>query len=123
LYFDEILPTSVTEQIHASLDGQGMLPAFFFGDLDFSGMGILASFRLAYPRLEAWQTGYEPLLRELTAGRSHLPVQAQKEAQLDPGNTGCPYADGVLLPALRSHSRFVDQECLSVLQTAVQVGR
>lgn len=39
-----------------------------------------------------------------------MPEAANKERQADPETTGCAYADEVLLTALRSVGRFVDQE-------------
>lgn len=86
------------------------LPAYFWGDLDFSGMGILASLRLSIPQLESWRPAYELMLQYLLDGGGHTPGQSGKELQRDPGNTGCAYADTQLLPALREICRFVDQE-------------
>lgn len=91
----------------ASLPG---LPVYFFGDLDWAGLQILVQLRQAFPGCQAWQPGYAPLLQHLQAGQGHRPDEAYKEAQADPGHTGCAYADKVLLPALREHGRFVDQE-------------
>lgn len=48
----------------------------------------------------------------LETAQSHAPDEAKKSGQTDPGQTGCRYADAVLLPALRQHERFVDQESL-----------
>ena len=84
----------------------------FFGDLDYSGMAILKSLRQSWPQLTAWKTGYAELLSLLTAGQGHAPESAEKTEQKDPGFTGCVYADEVLLPALRAHRAFVDQEAL-----------
>lgn len=87
-------------------------PVRFWGDLDFAGMGILKELRELFPEAQAWKPGYEALLDLLVAGESHAPEEAKKSGQADPGRTGCPYADEVLLPALRKHERFVDQESL-----------
>jgi hypothetical protein len=84
----------------------------FFGDLDYSGMAILKSLRQSWPQLTAWKTGYAELLLLLTAGQGHSPEFAEKTEQKDPGLTGCVYADEVLLPALRAHRAFVDQEAM-----------
>lgn len=86
------------------------LPVRFFGDLDYAGMQILASLREVFPDATAWQPGYAELLRVVVCGGGHAPGAANKERQTDPGTTGCGYADGVLLNALRSSGRFVDQE-------------
>ena len=98
------------EAVDAWLFGGANLPVRFFGDLDFAGMHILASLRGVFAQAEAWPQGYTELIRELSSGGGHLPDMASKERQTDPGNTGCQYADGELLPMLRHHGRFVDQE-------------
>lgn len=87
-------------------------PVHFWGDLDFSGMDILKELRVVFPGVQAWKAGYEALLARLLAEESHAPDEARKSGQTDPGLTGCPYADEVLLPALRRLGRFVDQESL-----------
>jgi len=86
------------------------LPAYFWGDLDFSGMGILASLKKVFPLMEPWEKGYESMLDIITNGGGHSPSEAGKEKQEDPGSTGCEYSDNILLPALRLHHRFLDQE-------------
>lgn len=84
----------------------------FWGDLDYAGMGILKELRVMFPSANAWQPGYEKLLDRLIVGESHAPDEAKKSGQTDPLSTGSQYADEVLLPALRKHGRFVDQESL-----------
>jgi hypothetical protein len=86
------------------------VPVSFFGDLDFAGLAILAKLRQTFADATAWRAGYEPLLARLEAGGGHAPAAARKEGQRDPGTTGSVYADEVLLPAIRMHDRFVDQE-------------
>lgn len=86
------------------------LPAYFFGDLDYSGMQILKGLRSNFPGLEAWQPGYAQLLQRLKANDAHVAEAADKKGQKDPGETGCSYTDGLLLPALRNTELFVDQE-------------
>lgn len=86
------------------------IPVAFYGDLDFAGMNILARLRGSFEGAEAWEPGYEMLLRILEADGGHTPEAARKAGQRDPGITGSPYADGVLLPAIRQYGRFVDQE-------------
>jgi len=81
---------------------------FFWGDLDFSGMGILAALRRQFPQVSAWRQGYVPLLNRLSQG--HEFSGGNKERQIDPGMTGCIYADQQLLPALRTQGRGMDQE-------------
>lgn len=86
------------------------LPAAFWGDLDFSGLGILAALRQSLPGLRAWKPGYEPMLEDLKRGHGHRPSEARKGAQVDPQITGCSYSDNFLLPGIRSLDRFIDQE-------------
>ena len=69
-----------------------------------------ASLREVFPRGSAWQPGYQILARLLTQGGGHLPDQASKTQQSDPGETGCRYADQELLPTMRQYGRFIDQE-------------
>jgi hypothetical protein len=97
------------EAVESWLFGATEAPVSFFGDLDFAGMQILASLREVFAGAGAWQPGYHVLMRILTQG-GHLPDHASKGQQVDPGGTGCSYADGELLPAMRQHGRFVDQE-------------
>lgn len=90
--------------------GMDEKPVFFFGDLDYSGMEILRSLRQSFPLAQAWRPRYEVLLGALAEDTSHTPASAMKERQRDPGQTGCSYADTVLLPAIRQEGCFVDQE-------------
>lgn len=98
------------EAVSAWLFGRSKLPVYFFGDLDFSGMQILMSLREVFAEAQAWKPGYSELISVLSDGGGHSPEMASKERQLDPGLTGCDLADGLLLPSMRQHGRFVDQE-------------
>lgn len=105
------MPGSNAEAFHARwLDAD--VPAYFWGDLDFTGLGILKALRAILPQLQAWQPGYSALLERLLDGAGHRPAAAGKEGQSDPGNTGCTFADDILLPALRATDRFLDQEAV-----------
>lgn len=86
------------------------IPTFFWGDLDFSGMAILASLRAIFPSAQAWTPGYAPMLDRLARGDGHSAAESGKERQRHVERTGCPYADETLIPALRSFRQFVDQE-------------
>ncbi len=90
------------------------VPVFFFGDLDYAGMQILASLRAVFAGAQAWQPGYTHLAAILESGGGHSPDQAAKGLQSDPGNTGCLFADGQLLPLMRRRGRFVDQEAFGL---------
>lgn len=91
-------------------DGKPETPAFFWGDLDWSGMRILAAMRSTFPSLGAWQPGYAPMLAHLVAGQGHSPEAADKKGQRALQASGCPFADAHLLPELFRQERFVDQE-------------
>lgn len=85
-------------------------PVYFFGDLDFSGMAILAGLRRQFGNAQAWQPGYDILLQELLSGGGHSADQSGKSGQNAVLVTGCHYADTVLIPALQQTNRFMDQE-------------
>lgn len=89
------------------------LPVWFWGDLDFAGMQILKSLREIFPNIQAYASGYAPMLEMLTKGMSHAADMANKQGQIDPKFTGCEYADTQLLPAIRKYHAFVDQEAVS----------
>jgi hypothetical protein len=94
------------------------IPVAFYGDLDYAGMSILARLRSSFPHAIAWQPGYDVMLASLRSGAGHPPEAARKGGQQDPISTGCPYADEVLLPALRQYGRFVDQELYGLPPTS-----
>jgi len=73
-------------------------------------MRILAAMRTSFSDLIAWQTGYAAMLQALQDGHGHSPEAAEKQGQKILADTGCAYADGYLVPALRGTGRFVDQE-------------
>lgn len=85
---------------------------FFWGDLDFSGIDILASLRFNFPNLRAWEEAYSKMLNALDFG--HSPILAKKENQREPRLSGCTYADNVLLPALKKKKLFLDQEFINM---------
>jgi hypothetical protein len=89
------------------------LPVYFFGDLDYAGMQILGSLRTVFANAQAWIPGYHLLANALERGGGHAPSLAAKELQVDPEHTGCAYADQWLLPLMRRHGRFMDQEAFS----------
>lgn len=86
-------------------------PLAFWGDLDFSGMGILSGLRQRFGEVNAWEPGYRPLLEQLRNGGGHTLEAADKQSQSDPGRVGCEFADQELLPAVREWGG-VDQEML-----------
>lgn len=89
-------------------------PAYFWGDLDWSGMAILKALRSSFPNMQAWNPGYAPMLDALRAKHGHTPLAADKQGQAPVAQTGCPYADGHLLPALQQEGAFVDQELFTL---------
>ena len=85
-------------------------PIFFWGDLDDAGMAILTGLKASFDNIDAWPPGYEPMLAALVDGAGHTPQEAGKTLQATVGKTGCPFADSRLIPALRQHGAYVDQE-------------
>lgn len=93
------------------------IPVSFWGDLDWSGMRILAAMRNNFPEMQAWQPGYLPMVKSLLDGHGHSPEAADKRGQRPIAAVGCPFADATLLPALKAHGKFVDQELFPVCRT------
>lgn len=91
-------------------EGSDSIKVFFWGDLDFSGLGILASLRKVFPNTNAWEPGYLPMIKLAKNGVCHNAELAGKEKQKDPGITGCQFADEVLRPLIMGGKSFVDQE-------------
>jgi len=89
---------------------EGLWRSYFWGDLDFAGMQILKSLRQRFAGVAAWQPGYRRMLADrLAASVSGTSEGHDRSRQVDPGTTGCVYADTLLLPAIRTHG-FWDQE-------------
>lgn len=110
VYYTRNTPTHAADAFETVLFSAKDVPTFFWGDLDFAGMAILASLKTMFPSARAWEPGYAPMLARLERGDGHLPAESGKERQRPIERTGCPYADSVLIPALRSTGRFLDQE-------------
>lgn len=91
-------------------NGQNNWPVYFWGDLDYAGMDILANLKLRFETIEAWKLGYQPMLELLLSGGGHTAEATGKQGQKEAGETACVYADEILIPALISSGRFVDQE-------------
>lgn len=106
------LASAENEKLNRWLFDKEDLPCWFWGDLDYAGMGILAALRASFPVMQAWQPGYQEMLDLLEAGEGHEPEQAGKLAQYPVSHTGCAYADSELIPALALHGRFLDQEVI-----------
>lgn len=104
------LDTTLVSHFRDWLWGAGVQPVWFWGDLDFSGMRILAALRAVFNGLRAWEPGYLPMLTRLEQGGGHAPDAAGKEGQLRLQCTGCEFADNRLLPALTRYGTFIDQE-------------
>jgi hypothetical protein len=112
VYFsvEGMLEPAATQQFLNWLFGHTECPAWFWGDLDYAGMQILASLRGTFPGLEAWEPGYEPMLSLLKSGGGHAPESAGKQLQRQTCITGSKFADEELIPAMAAEGRFVDQE-------------
>lgn len=93
---------------------RGTTPVYFWGDLDYAGMRILAAMRSTFPDLTAWAPGYEPMLAALLDGGGHSPEAAEKQGQRPVDSAGCAYADKALIPAITQTGRYVDQELFAL---------
>ena len=109
-YYTRNSPPQAIAVFEQALFSETDIPTFFWGDLDFSGMAILASLRIIFPSAQAWTPGYAPMLARLVRGDGHSPAESGKERQRHVERTGCRYADQTLIPILRSCGQFVDQE-------------
>jgi hypothetical protein len=90
-------------------NGSAFGPSWFWGDLDFAGMQILKTLRNRFDGLCAWAPGYESMLAQLQSRGGYSGRIGDAKGQVDPVLTGCPYADGTLLPAIRRYGQR-DQE-------------
>ena len=93
--------------------GAALGPSWFWGDLDFAGMQILKTLRGRFEGVCAWASGYESMLVQLQSRGGYSGRIGEAKGQADPGVTGCPYADGRLLPAIRQYGQR-DQESAGV---------
>lgn len=89
------------------------IQSYFWGDMDYAGMSILKALRRSFTDISAWQTGFKLMLKFHEQGHGHKIRDSKKMQQLDPGTTGCHYADDVILPTIRSSQRFLDQEIIA----------
>lgn len=109
-YYDGA-PAQVSRFEQWLFGGESGVAVFFMGDLDFASMALLKQLREHFPGAQAW-SGYHGLLTHLRFGTSYTVHQAGRGGQVDPGHTGCVFADAVLLPEIRRRQRFVDAEVL-----------
>jgi hypothetical protein len=87
---------------------------FFWGDMDYAGLGILKALRRSFESIEAWALGYGKMIDFHREGHGQTIRDSKKMQQLDPGHCGCRLADETLLPAIRKHQRFLDQEVVAM---------
>ncbi len=90
------------------------IQSYFWGDLDWSGINILAALRTSFPDLQAWMPGYDEQISLDENGLGHTPLESNKKGQKKLESTGCPYADTVLIPHLILKGHFVDQESIQI---------
>ena len=95
-------------------EGEFDIQAFFWGDLDYSGLGILSALQYVFPGIRAWETGYAPMVAYHHKGVHHPKQSAKKENQSAPETCGCDYADTVLLPLIKQNEYFLDQEVVDI---------
>lgn len=104
---------------HWWYENDGDFTPFFWGDLDYSGMSILSALRQVFTHVTSWQPAYALMQEKINTG--HAPDEAHKKEQKDPINTGCEFADTVLLPLMRKHHLFVDQEAILMCEIEAQL--
>lgn len=95
-------------------EGSTAIPCYFWGDLDYSGMAILAALGQSFTSITAWQPGYRAMLSYHSGGLCHSGEASGKQRQIDPGDIHCRYTNNILLPLLRSTKMFVDQEVVGM---------
>jgi hypothetical protein len=88
----------------------------FWGDLDFAGMQILKALRARFGEVLAWQPGYGPMLEDLRRS-AQLRSTDEMQGQVDPGATGCSFADTQLLPAIRDYGFWHQERIASVKES------
>jgi hypothetical protein len=110
IYYSRGCSDDATGAFELALFSVPDISTFFWGDLDYSGMAILAALRSTFPNAQAWRPGYEPMVERLRNGEGHSPFESGKEGQRPIDLTGCPYADEVLVPILKASGLFIDQE-------------
>ncbi len=98
---------------HWWFSGRQDVPVYFWGDLDYEGMGILKALRGRFVNAQSFIPAYALSLEYHSKGVCHAPDQTNKSHQNDPQLTGCDYADNVLLPAMRDSTKFTDQEVVN----------
>jgi hypothetical protein len=114
---DDVRKIDTVDAVNAWLYGRAQIPVYFFGDLDYAGMQILANLREVFPGAEAWRLGYEFLAQLVRSGGGHRADMADKEGQVDGGVVGCDFTDSVLRPLIRETGKFADQEAFCVIRT------
>lgn len=87
---------------------------YFWGDMDYAGIGILKALKKSFPNTLCWQRGYDLMIAFHQRGLGHKIRDSKKMRQLDPGITGCAFADDTLLPLIRQTQRFLDQEVVAL---------
>lgn len=85
---------------------------YFWGDLDFDGMGILKSLRGQFTNAQAFKPAYRKIMHYHQNGIRYKPKHKANAGQTDPGITGCEFVDTQLLPLLRKEGFYTDQEVL-----------
>lgn len=89
--------------------------SFFWGDLDYSGIGILIALRERFPDIAAWEPGYRQMVTMQQDDGGHTPEMAKKEKQVQPcKKTGIKYVDDILLQTLNQYKTFMDQEIVYI---------
>lgn len=92
------------------------MPVYFWGDLDYEGMNILKALKMNFENIDAWEKGYNSMIKEVKKGFGHTPEMAGKERQvLLKGNLlDCSYASNLVVTTLEKEALFIDQELVNI---------
>ena len=92
------------------------LGVYFWGDLDYSGIGILYALKSNFPHIEAWRAGYEAMKKIISSGEGHTPESTKKGNQTRPSVPLCDkYERGLIVNMEDSNGiHFLDQEAIDV---------
>ena len=96
---------------------------FFWGDLDYSGIGIYKALKEIFPEARMWEPGYEASLSLLAVGHCHAPESAGKENQTKIPFLGDDFVDEVFCKGIEACNKFVDQEAVEIEKIKNKEGK
>lgn len=97
------------------LKNEKAIEVFFWGDLDYEGMGILDALREQFENIKVWYKGYLPMIEALENNFGHSPYMAGKEKQREVNITlREDNAERAIKELLLSSKAFIDQEFVNI---------